>query len=355
MTDMAKVDLSYIQAFTDRHGKTRHYFRRTGCPRVRLPGEPGSKAFMAAYAAALDRAPQPKAPPEPAIQPRSINALIVEYYRSADWLELRDSTRRGYRNHLDRFRAKYGDRSAVAIEAKHFAAIFHGMARTPGAARNLRKRLRTVFDLAVQLGWRKDNPVAATKARRVKSKGFTPWSEADIAAFRSRWPQGSRPRLALELLLHTGQRRSDIVTMGRQYVQDGRISVAQIKTDARLRIRLHPELKAEIDLLPATNLTFLLTEYGRPFTAPGFTKWFVAQARAAGLEGRSPHGLRKAAGRRLAEAGCSAKQIAAVLGHASLSEVERYTRDADQERLADAAIEALEARSGTAAVKPSIG
>ncbi|RYG87342.1 MAG: site-specific integrase, partial [Alphaproteobacteria bacterium] len=57
-------------------------------------------------------------------------------------------------------------------------------------------------------------------------------------------------------------------------------------------------------------------------------------AHAANLADRSLHGLRKSAARRLAEAGCSAKQIAAVTGHASLREVERYTLAADQERLA---------------------
>jgi integrase len=59
-----------------------------------------------------------------------------------------------------------------------------------------------------------------------------------------------------------------------------------------------------------------------------------------------PHGLRKAAGRRLAEAGCSAHEIMAVLGHKTLSEAERYTRDADQMHLASAAVARLEGRNG---------
>ena len=63
--------------------------------------------------------------------------------------------------------------------------------------------------------------------------------------------------------------------------------------------------------------------------------------RGAGLADRSLHGLRKSAARRLAEAGCSAKQIAAVTDHASLREVERYTLAADQERLARDAVNKL--------------
>jgi integrase len=79
---------------------------------------------------------------------------------------------------------------------------------------------------------------------------------------------------------------------------------------------------------------FLVNELGRSFTAKGFGKWFTAQCERIGLRGLSPHGLRKAACRRLAEAGCSANEIAAISGHKSLNEVARYTRAVDQARLA---------------------
>jgi len=50
------------------------------------------------------------------------------------------------------------------------------------------------------------------------------------------------------------------------------------------------------------------------------------------LRNCSAHGLRKAAARRLAEAGCTEHEIAAITGHASLREVQRYTKAADQKR-----------------------
>lgn len=338
MKPMAKIDLPYVQALTDRHGKRRHYYRRAGFPRVTLPGTPGSAEFMAAYAAADARAP--RVDPRERVQPRSINALILEYYSSAAFKELRDSTKRGYRNILDRFRAAHGDKGAASIQTHHLEAIFHRMADRQGAARNLRRRLSKVFRLAVRLGWRSDNPVTETESIASKSEGFIAWSEDDIARFEAHWPSGSRERLALALLLYTGQRRSDVVGMGRQHVTSGRISVRQLKTDARLKIRIHPALQVEID--QHQGLTFLITQYDQPFSAAGFTSWFKERARMAGVPNRTPHGLRKAAGRRLAEAGCSAKEIASVLGHTTLAEVERYTRSADQERLSDSAMDRLE-------------
>jgi predicted HicB family RNase H-like nuclease len=83
----------------------------------------------------------------------------------------------------------------------------------------------------------------------------------------------------------------------------------------------------------------LLTEYGPPFTVAGYGHWMRAAIKRAGLPLEcKTHGLRKAAARRLAEAGCTTKQIAAITGHQSLDEVERYTREADQEKLAEDAI-----------------
>ena len=97
-----------------------------------------------------------------------------------------------------------------------------------------------------------------------------------------------------------------------------------------------------LDEIPRDHLTFLTTKLGSPFTAAGFTNWFRKACNEAGLQkGISAHGLRKAAARRLAEAGCSMLEIASITGHASLSEIQRYTKSADQKRLARKAIEAV--------------
>lgn len=348
MRDVAKLDIPFVQAFKDRHGRMRYYFRRKGCRRVALPSTPGSRAFADAYRLAVAAG---KLGPAPNIEgPRSVGALMEEYYRSAEFLKnLKPSTRKSHKAVLEAFRKDYGRDQADELTPKHLNQIFHKMSATPAQASNLRKRLRSLFDLADALDWIPEGSNPATLSRRVKYKtcGFEAWTDDDIAAFEAKWPPGSRERLALYLLLYTGQRRSDVVTMGRQHIAADRISVVQAKTGKRLRIRLHPALKAEIDLAPK-GMTLLLTQYDKPFSAAGFTGWFVAKAGKAGLSSRSPHGLRKAAGRRLAEAGCSAKEIAAVLGHESLAMVELYTRDANQEGLADAGIDRLSApKTGT--------
>jgi integrase len=215
-------------------------------------------------------------------------------------------------------------------------------AKTPQAANNLRKIIRLLMRFAVEEGWRGDNPTLGVPAVKVRSEGFHTWTEEEITAFENHWPIGTKQGLAMALLLYTGQRRADVVTMGRQHLRNDRIQVVQQKTKTRLVIPIHRNLRTVLDASPSAHLTFLTTAFGKPFTPAGFGGWFREACDQARLpKACSAHGLRKAACRRLAEAGCSANVIAAISGHKTLKEVARYTAAADQDRLADQAIVAL--------------
>lgn len=348
MNAMAKINLPYVQAYSDRHGKRRHYYRRPGLKRIPLPGQPGTKPFMAAYAEASGIEGEGAGSGQ--TKPGTINALIVAYYQSPGFRKLSDKTQHDYRLQLDAFRQNHGDKGALTIQPRHLDAIFESMMETPAQASNLRKRLLKVFSLAVRKGWRHDNPVRESERIKYATKGFTPWTEDDIEQFRTFWGDGSKPVQALRLFLTTGVRRSDARLFGRQHVRDGVVRVRQTKGGEWLVIPAHPDLLKLIEEMPEGQLTVLLTEYGAPFSAAGLTGWFVDKARKAGLEGLTPHGLRKAVGRRLAEAGCSEMQIAAVLGHKDPSTAKTYTKDASQIRLAADAMDRLEAKGGTRAV-----
>ena len=355
---MTNLRLRYVQAFKDRHGKPRYYFRRPGLARTPLPGLPGSTEFMEAYAAALDGRPEPsRLVGEEKTQPGTMTALIVAYYSSTEFKDLEESTRYVYRHSIERFRARFGDKSITGMQTRHVLAYLDEFADKPGTAGNLRRVLRILMRFAVERGMRTDNPMLGLRKPKSKSEGFRTWSEEDIATYERKWPEGTRERLALDLLLYTAQRRSDVVVMGRQHVRGAKIHVAQQKGggQTKLWIPLHPRLAASIAATPMNDMTFLVTKYGKPFTPESFTSWFVDSAKEAGLPPKStPHGLRKAGARRLAEAGCSAHQIKAITGHKTLAEVSLYTAAADQERLAEEAMKAVEeSEKRTGAVKPS--
>jgi integrase len=324
----------YTHGFIDRNGHARFYFRRNG-HRIPLPGLPWSPEFMSVYQEALSGVKAQTELGAKRIKPGSIDALVLSYFNSIAFGELAAETKRTRRNILERFAEEHGEKRAAMLQREHISAMFSKKRDKRFAARNWLKTIRALMQFAVADGRLKEDPTAGIKNLSSKTEGFRSWSEDDIAKFEARFPIGTRERLALELLLCTAQRRSDVVRMGRQHIRNGAIEVTQQKTGTKLAIPIHPNLQAALDAVPSNHLTFLTTLYGRPFSGPGFTNWFRFTCNQAGIpRGTSAHGLRKAAARRLAEAGCSANVIASITGHRSLNEVERYTRAADQARMA---------------------
>jgi integrase len=328
----------YCSWNTDRHGKRRVRFRK-GFYSTYLAGIPYAEDFMQRYHAALDGdAQQLQEFKDARVGPGTIDEVIVNFYRSTDFAKLKASTRKVRRNMLERFREQHGKKRVALLTPAHIKAILGDMAERPGAANGLLKALRVLLRHAVDMGLLRDNPARNVRKFAVDSEGFHSWTDDDLAAFEARHERGSKARLALSLLLYTGQRRSDIVRMGWQHINGELLSVIQDKTGVMLRVPMHPRLVATIENMPRNNLTFLLTEVGAPFSAAGFGNWFRDRCNEAGLPHCSAHGLRKACATRLANAACTTEQIKAVTGHKTLSEVARYTKAADQERNAKQAL-----------------
>jgi integrase len=324
----------------DRAGNRRVRFRRRGVS-VYLTGTPWSEDFMRQYAVALEREEGGHSQIGAAKRtlPGSFSALCVSYYESPEFRGLKVSTQRVRRNVLERFRAEHGHRPLKDLQSAHIRHIIGAKANTPEAANNLLKVLRVVLDYAVSEGMTASNPAIHVRRYPSKGEGIHTWAEREVAQFEAHHPIGSKARLALALLLYTLQRRGDVVRMGWQHLQGASIALRQEKTDEPLVIPVHHELAQALASVPRTNLTFLITERGRPFTSASFGNWFRKRCNEAGLPQCSAHGLRKCGATRLADAGCSLHRIMAVTGHRSMSSVAPYTKRADQARLAREAFE----------------
>jgi site-specific recombinase XerD len=95
-----------------------------------------------------------------------------------------------------------------------------------------------------------------------------------------------------------------------------------------------PVLQSIIDASPTGDLTYLMTDHGKPFTPAGFGGWFREQCDKAALKHCSAHGLRKAGASIAAENGASPHQLMAIFGWLTLKEAERYTQAARRRRMA---------------------
>ena len=340
-----KKPYPYVHEIRDRHGHLRAYLRKPGCPSVTLPLPIGSRAFVEAYQAALEVAPKIIGRNKDG----SFAALVQLYYGSRRWATLSPQSQRTYRHILDHFVEEHGHRLVKQMEAKHVEAIISSKAATPTAANKLRKLLSVLMRLAILEGWRNDNPVSAVEGIKIKSDGHRTWTDEEIAAFEAFYPIGTEARLAFALLLYTGQRRSDVVRMGRQHIKNGFITIVQAKTKVEVSIPILPQLQAVLDKVQSKRIApaFIVTAYGKTRTNAGFTNWFRDLRIKAGLpEGLSPHGLRKAFCRIAAEGGLSPHHIMAISGHKTLTEVTRYTRAADRKRLAIEGMRMIEKRTG---------
>src|SRR6516164_2438153 len=210
----------YVTAWIDgRDGKAYHYLRRRGYPRVRLPGLPWSPSFMAAYEAALADLRNSTAIGAGRIKPRSVAAVVAEYLDSQQFFGSKSAgTRRMRRGILERFRAAYGDRPFALLPPEWIEALLDS--KPPHAARSWLVTLRSLCAFALKRGYRRDDPTANIKQRAVKGDGFHTWTDDEIGRYEAYHPIGSKPRLALALLLYTTQRRSDVVRMGRQHIRE---------------------------------------------------------------------------------------------------------------------------------------
>lgn len=355
----------YVSVFADRHGKKRYRYRRAGYVGGYFKSELGSEEFRQEYA----RFEAEKREEEPVGANRhpinSVSDLIARYVAMPTRLGPSKVTQAMIRNILGRFESRYamgerGHRYATDFTFEHIDVIIdaerekrpEGKRMVGGieAARKLRKELMRLFDYAEKIGMRPSgsNPVRHSEQVRVgrgnRSTGHHSWTEEDIAAYRHHHGLGTTPRLALELLLWTGQRRGDGYRFGPGSIQNGRFAFRQEKGGKPMMLPIAPQLLEAITAmppLPAKAETFLLTTHGKPFSYAGFGNAFREWCDEAGLKHCSAHGLRKANARRMAERGMNNQTLKAVGGWTNDREVAIYTAGADQARLAAAAIAEL--------------
>lgn len=367
-----QIELRHVHEDIDRHGNVRIYFwRGKGHRKIRIRETPGTRAFRDAYDAAfaLDTSTKPRTPEQAAgLAPHSLlllpkpgtyRWLCARYMAEcADFLQCDPLTRRTRRQILESTWDEPTEPGApttfadVPLDQLSLQALYVLRDRKlalPGAANNRVKALRQIFKWAVAPNVQilKVNLARDVELFKPKSdEGFHTWTIDEVRAFAKRHPLGTKAHLALGLLLFTGVRRSDVVLLGRQMIREGWLHFTEKKNGRRKpkarQLPILPALQHIIDRSPAGNLTFLVTDYDRPFTGNGFGNKMRDWCNEAGLPQCSAHGLRKAGATIAADNGATEHQLMAIFGWESPKQAALYTKKANRRKLAGAGMAFIE-------------
>jgi len=353
---MVTVRYRYVYEDVDRHGNVRFYFWRKGSrhKKIRLRETPGTTAFQAEYDAAVAavsvEASTVATPSTERAKPGTWRWLCEQHFASGEFRQLEKSTqsvrRRTLEATFDEPRAPgapeiFADCPIERMTRQCVTVLRDRKGELFDAANNRVKAIHRIFTWAIaqQPPLARVNPATSVAKLGGKTQGHHTWTIEEVEQFETCHPRGTTARLALALLLYTGQRRSDVTRLGRQHITKRNwLRFTQFKNRNRnpvtLEIPIIPVLQEEIAAAPAGDLTFLVNANGRPFSIAGFGNKMRQWCDAAGLSHCSAHGLRKAGAVRAAENGATAHQLQAIFGWRTLSEAERYTKEAEQKRLA---------------------
>lgn len=327
----------------DRHGNVRLCCRGPSQSRkIRLKEPPGTKSSLAEYENAHNGLIEPNDMGKPKPRASQVSGifhwLYCEYFRSAEYKQLSDRTRYLRKRSLDVLCLKFGGKPYKEASPRDLRKIRDDYEERPGAADNIVKALRAIFNFAMDDDLIDTNPARDLKKFRRVTNGHHTWTVEEIRKFEETHQIGTTARLALALFLYTGQRRADVASFGPQHVKDGWLIFTQHKGRDRNPIRLElpilDKLQEIIDVTETGHLSFIVNKRGKPFTIESLGNWFRKMCDQAGLTHCSAHGLRKAGATLAAENGATSQELMALFGWKTLEHVELYTKQANQRRLA---------------------
>lgn len=349
-------DHPFASSYADRHGKVRWRFRRAG-KTVTLSGAPGDAEFEAAYAASVEGRPRKTAEVRrlrTTIPPCSLRAAWHKLtHDTPEWKALGPATRAEQTSVAERFfdmaiadgaSTTYGELPIAGLARRHVKAILARWSAHPHAGKKVFRLLRKLIGVALDEEWIDVDPTYRVSYAPAYT-GWRAWTTEERAAFETRWPIGSTPRLVYALGLYTGQRRSDLVRMRWDDITADEIHVVQGKTGKALWLTLHPALAEVLAAAKHRGETILLTQYGRPFSPKAIGMRMQDWTASAGIgKGATLHGLRKTLGKMLAESGATTRELMDILGHDDIAHAELYSREAEQRRMSRAGMDKLSTR-----------
>lgn len=283
----------------------------------------------------------------------TFKALIADYKASQAWVDLRHRTRVHYEHQLSRIEAAWGDMQAGELTVRGIYALRANFSSTPVAANHLVAVLRMLLKWGLQFGYGKSNP--ATEIKRIEirdEQSARPWPEDAYQHVVKNAPE--HIKRAVFLARATGQRRSDLVKMGRRH-RDGdglRFTISKLRDKPHF-VPVTKDQLAVIDSWSCSDLgPWIVSPTGAAMSGDhlqsSLNRYISSQPKLRGLALKM-HGLRALAACDRKMLGFDNRAIGASIGM-SAGMVDRYTKHINQEALARQVRDGLE-RAGNEIVK----
>lgn len=349
MSAMPRPRPPHLHRETSRHGRTVWYVRDGKGPRIRIKAEYGTPEFEGAYQDALNgNAPRPAGKAAKG----SLAWLWMLYRQTTAWTDLSLATRKQRERIMRQVLATGGDQPLSKITAR---AIQQGIERRKSfAARHFVDTMRGMFKWAVAAEHVNSDPTAGKAVSKPKTKGFPEWTEEELDQYAARWPLGTRERVMWGVFCFTGLRRGDAARLGKQHIRNGVITIDTEKSQGRMRVTIPvlPELAEILEAGPLGELAIIASKKGRALRKEVVGNLFKEACVAAGIHGKSAHGIRKAAATRAANNGATVATLEAIFGWEGGQMAALYTKAADRRRLAAEHMDKL-SKGGTSIPAPS--
>lgn len=334
---MTRPKPSYIDRYRDRHGKVRTYYRRNGT-RQPIDGDPGTPEWHESYAR-IHRSFE--SPISPVSDHDTLRFAVQDYLASLRFKNLAPKSQSTYRGSLDELVEKLGNHKLSEFTRGSIIRIRDTIAsRSNSMAILAVATLNAVFEHARDCDVIDRNPAKGVRPPEGHKKTpYRKWSDAEIRLVQG---QGDPfARRAMMVLLFTGLRCSDAVTLKRNVIQAGKIDLTTQKNKREVVIPLHTALRDELSRplpLDVEPMFLMPNRFGRMATVPTIWRTFRKQFEVFGIANPpTTHGLRKNAVSSLVEAGCTPRQIQSLTGQ-SLQMIEHYAQEYERGELADEAI-----------------
>lgn len=249
----------------------------------------------------------------------TVRWLAEEYQKSDWWTKLAERTKIDYRLQIAKIITYAGDEPLAGVTRAVCKGYYNKLRKAGGisSANATLRVLKILFSFALDETWVDDNPVKGIKMATTEARQQV-WTREEVDLYvLGATGEGSRSvALAVILAENIGQRQGDILALKWGQYDGDTITLRQNKTGVLINVPCTDTLKEWLDCTDRAGDSIVTCETTKkPFNSDHFKHLFATLKKGLGIDDKQFLDLRRTAVVRLAEAGCTIPEVAAITGH----------------------------------------